>query len=181
MIRSAFLELLKEKDLQKITVTDIVKKTGLNRSTFYCHYPDIRGIIEEIENELIDNLLNILAEFKYTDFFSNPAPSLLKVSRLLEKDVEFYRALILANGADRFLEKLKKIFAQYMLEHSDIPQEYKKSKSLSLRICYFSGGMVNMYQQWFKGELDCSLNDISIEVSQLITLASNQLFTDKGQ
>ena len=36
-----------------------------------------------------------------------------------------------------------------------------------LRICYFACGIVNMYQEWFAGNLDCSLNDIALEVSKL--------------
>ena len=35
MIRQAFFELLKEKSFEKITVTDVVKKADVNRSTFY--------------------------------------------------------------------------------------------------------------------------------------------------
>ena len=41
-IRQAFMELLREKDFEKITVTDIVNRADINRSTFYAHYPDVR-------------------------------------------------------------------------------------------------------------------------------------------
>lgn len=34
----AFLELLSEKDFEYITIKDICKKAGVNRSTFYLHY-----------------------------------------------------------------------------------------------------------------------------------------------
>lgn len=68
MIRTAYAELLKEKDLSKITVTDIVKRADLNRATFYAHYPDVRGVTEEIENEIIEKMMDILCEFQYTNF-----------------------------------------------------------------------------------------------------------------
>ena len=35
MIREAYTVLLKEKDLSKITVTDIVNQADINRATFY--------------------------------------------------------------------------------------------------------------------------------------------------
>lgn len=41
-IRQAFMELLREKEFEKITVTDIVNRADINRSTFYAHYPDVR-------------------------------------------------------------------------------------------------------------------------------------------
>ena len=36
-IHDAFFLVLKEKDLEKITVSDVIKKAGIVRSTFYNH------------------------------------------------------------------------------------------------------------------------------------------------
>lgn len=175
MIREAYMELLKEKDINKITVTDIITKADLNRSTFYAHYPDVRGVTEEIENEIIEKMLEILSHFRYTNFFDNPTPLLLEISRFLESNRNFYSVLIKANGSEIFLKKLKDIFAEHMMSDSDIPDSLKNTKMVSLRICYFAGGIVNMYQEWFSGNLDCSLNDIALEVSKLLMLEANEL------
>lgn len=175
MIREAYMELLKEKDINKITVTDIITKADLNRSTFYAHYPDVRGVTEEIENEIIEKMLEILSHFRYTNFFDNPTPLLLEISRFLENNRDFYSILIKANGSEIFLKKLKDIFAKHMMSDSDIPESLKNTKMVSLRICYFAGGIVNMYQEWFAGNLDCSLNDIALEVSKLLMLEANEL------
>jgi len=78
MIREAYTVLLKEKDLSKITVTDIVNRADINRATFYAHYPDVRGVTEEIENEIIAKMLEVLKEFEFTNFFRNPTPLLLQ-------------------------------------------------------------------------------------------------------
>ncbi len=175
LIRQAYTDLLKEKDLNKITVTDIVKKADINRGTFYAHYPDVRGVTEEIEDEFIEEMLNILAEFKYENFFQNPTPLLLKISRFLEKDEEFYKVLIKSNNSEIFLEKLKKIFSNHMLSNTDIPDDLKRTKTVKLRISYFSGGIVNVYKQWFMGELACNLNDIALEISKLLSLETDLL------
>ena len=37
------------------------------------------------------------------------------------------------------------------------------------------GGKVNLYKQWFGGELDCSLNDIAMEVSRLLQMEAQDL------
>lgn len=176
LIRQAYTALLREKDLSKITVTDIVKRADINRATFYAHYPDVRGVTEEIENEIIAKMLDMLKEFEFKDFFRNPAPLLLELSRSLEEDADFYRILIKANGSEIFMEKLKKCFTDYMLNDSDIPEDMRHSKMVSLRVCYFAGGIVNLYKQWFRGDLDCSLNDIAMEVSKLLQLEAGELF-----
>jgi len=181
LIREAFLQLLQEKDLPKITVTDIVARADINRATFYAHYPDVRGVVEEIENEIIEKMLAVLSEFEFFNFFHNPAPILLKISRYLEEDLDFYRVLIAANGAQLFLEKLKKIFIDFMNADTDIPEPIRNSTMFSLRTCYFAGGIINMYLQWFGGALHCSLNDISVEVGKIIKMSSADLFEEKGE
>ncbi|SUM34704.1 transcriptional regulator [Staphylococcus gallinarum] len=37
-IKSAFIQLLTEKDLEKITIQDITQRADINRGTFYLHY-----------------------------------------------------------------------------------------------------------------------------------------------
>lgn len=179
MIRESFLELLKEKDISKITVTDIVNKADLNRSTFYAHYMDVRAITEEMENEVIDKMIEILKKFEFKNFFNNPTPLLLEVSRFLESNQDTYKILLKVNDAETFLKKLKNEFAKYMMLDTDIPEYLKDSKMVNLRISYFAGGIINMYQDWFNGNLDCSLNDIALEVSKLLSLEANELFGRK--
>ncbi len=179
LIRQAYTQLLKEKNLNKITVTDIVKRADINRGTFYAHYPDVRGVTEEIENEFISEMLNIIAEFKYDNFFQNPTPLLLKISRFLEKDEDFYKVLIRSNNSEIFLEKLKKLFSNHMLSDTDIPKDLKNTKTVKLRISYFAGGIVNVYKQWFLGELDCNLNDIALEISKLLNLEVDSIISQK--
>ena len=101
---------------------------------------------------------------------------LLKLSRYLEEDADFYRPLVRVNGSELFMEKLKKVFTDHMLHDSDIPDDMRHSKMVSLRICYFAGGIVNLYKQWFRGDLDCMLNDIAMELSKLLHLKAQELF-----
>ena len=176
MIKEAFLELLEEKNINKITVTDIVNKADLNRSTFYAHYMDVRAITEEMENEVIDKMIEILNEFEFKSFFNNPTPLLLEVSKFLENNQKTYKVLLKVNEAESFLKKLKNEFAKYMMLDTDIPEYLKDSKMVNLRISYFAGGIINIYQDWFNGKLNCSLNDIALEVSKLLSLEANELF-----
>ncbi len=172
LIREAFVELMKEKKLEKITVTDIITRADINRGTFYAHYQDTRAVIEQIENEIIGQMLAFLSEFHYKNFFQNPLPLLLKISRYLEEDVEFYRILINSSGAEQFLVKLKDIFVKYMETDSDVPERIKRSPEFMVRLQFFAGGIINLYQVWFRGEIDSSLNEISLQVSKIITSSS---------
>ena len=51
LMNQALIVLLEKKDIEFITVTEITKKAGVNRSTFYLHYENIYELLEEtIEN-----------------------------------------------------------------------------------------------------------------------------------
>ena len=48
VIRQAFIELLNERPLDKISVKDIAERSTVNRNTFYYYYADIYALVEEI-------------------------------------------------------------------------------------------------------------------------------------
>ncbi len=54
----ALLYLLEEKDIEYITVKEICKKAGLNRSTFYLHYENINDLVEETLNYVNEKFIN---------------------------------------------------------------------------------------------------------------------------
>lgn len=50
LMDEALLALLEKKDYEYITVQEITKKAGVNRSTFYLHYESIDDLLEETIN-----------------------------------------------------------------------------------------------------------------------------------
>ena len=47
-IRLAFIQLLNERPLDKISIKDIAEKSAVNRNTFYYYYADIFALVEDI-------------------------------------------------------------------------------------------------------------------------------------
>ena len=52
-IRLALFECLKEKDINKITISSLCEKADINRSTFYKYYCSQYDVIKEMEQEVI--------------------------------------------------------------------------------------------------------------------------------
>ena len=86
MIREAFVGLIHEKPFEKITATDIINRSGLNRSTFYAHYPDVKGIIDEITGEILTMFQQMLSEMDFSQILNDPEPNLKKVVSFLIAD-----------------------------------------------------------------------------------------------
>lgn len=57
-IKKTFMKLLNQKQVNKITVKEIVEDCGINRNSFYYHFDDIPALIEEILNDQVDELVN---------------------------------------------------------------------------------------------------------------------------
>lgn len=52
------MEILKTKSFEYITVSEICKKAGVNRSTFYLHYENTRDLLEETIRNMTDNFIS---------------------------------------------------------------------------------------------------------------------------
>lgn len=165
LIRQGFISLIKNKaDSSNLTITDIVNAAGINRATFYAHYSCIKDLTDEIEKEILDKMMNVLNQFHFDNFCTHPTPILLQVSMFLAENEDYYKTLISVPECDQFLNKLLDIFIAYIKEDTSIPEEIRHSKAFLIRASYFAGGLSNLYVEYFKGKLDCSLYDIPAEV-----------------
>lgn len=168
LIRAAFLELLGEKPLEKITVTELAERADLNRRTFYAHYADARAVMEEIEDEAAEHILGFISEIKGISFWADPLPLMQEVTTYLEKDREMYTIMLSASGAAMFVDKLQRRFADYMLNLSAFPPEVRRQHDYLNRAYFYAGGIAQMYQAWFRGEIGGTLGDIADTLTKLI-------------
>lgn len=60
IIQNALFDLLSEKELSKISISELCRRAQINRKTFYRHYRGTEDIIEELENSLLGELSAIL-------------------------------------------------------------------------------------------------------------------------
>ncbi|PKU51512.1 TetR family transcriptional regulator [Lysinibacillus fusiformis] len=168
MIRHAFVELVLEKDLEKITVKNIVERAEVSRGTFYAHYSDILAVIEEIENELMGKMVEFLNDFKAVEIIQNPMPLFLKMVDFLQQDIEFYRKLIFVQGASCFVVKLKDILIEKIISFQETIHPSQERQEFVLRVHFLVGGLMSMYQDWLAGKFDCSLEELTKSISRMM-------------
>ncbi|MGH2484823.1 MAG: TetR/AcrR family transcriptional regulator [Ktedonobacterales bacterium] len=56
LLRDTLMELILEKGLEAVTVKDITERAGVDRTTFYLHFKDIRALLEWGQRQVIDDL-----------------------------------------------------------------------------------------------------------------------------
>ena len=168
MIREAFVKLLHEKPFEKITATDIINRSGLNRSTFYAHYPDAKGVLEDFIGEIIIMFRQMLEEMDFSRFLNDPEPNLKRVVSFLDENQELYRLLGQSDMSLIYLEQLKKVLIQQVLETPNLPTEGISAISVDIRIRMLLSGVIDAYRAWLAGEIDYSLEEMTSEVASVI-------------
>lgn len=83
-IREAFVELLNEKPLDKITIKDITETCGISRNTFYYHFADIPTLLENVINREIERVVSETeTELAWEDAFISGAQFALENRRFI--------------------------------------------------------------------------------------------------
>ena len=61
-IREAFFEIRSLKELEQMTVTELVNKAEISRATFYLHYRDIYDLSQQLQQEVIRSAIERLCD-----------------------------------------------------------------------------------------------------------------------
>lgn len=95
IISLALLELMKDKELKKITISELVKKAGVSRNTYYYHFYDIEDVINYMISEFFKEFDEITIKFtslmneKINDFKEMSYQIELEHCRLFYKHRQF--------------------------------------------------------------------------------------------
>ena len=60
VIMDTFISLLEEKEIKKITVSELCNIADINRATFYRYYLDIYDLYDKIQDEFVSELKEII-------------------------------------------------------------------------------------------------------------------------
>lgn len=122
-IREALTELLPNKGLAGITVSDICRAAGINRGTFYSHYTDKFNLMAKQVDRLAQDLSDILLGDESADAPADNGCELFakeRVTACLEYVYENYGfiAAITGNGSDTQLKDYVKDLIGTLFEQS---------------------------------------------------------------
>lgn len=166
LINTALADLLQEKPLDKITVTDVVNRAQINRGTFYAHYSDIPDVIKHIIDQMFSQIQAALqdADQAVADL---PKALLSRVQAFLEEDLDFYRKIMSSSAASMMQERLVSIALEYMAQREpELGFGDHEQYMLVTRFC--AGGLSNLYWDWFSGEIPLSLDDLTRRAEELL-------------
>lgn len=167
LINAALADLLLEKPLDKITVTDVVRRADINRGTFYAHYADIPDVMNHLIQQTFSRIRDVLADQPLT-LSELPGMLLAEIQSILSEDLPFYRKLLTSGAASMLHEQLVGIIVEYLLSReADFSLGTHEQYMMTIRFC--AGGLSNLYRDWFAGILPVTLDEMNHQAEQLLT------------
>ena len=159
LIKTALADLLQEKPLDKITVTDVVARAGINRGTFYAHYANIPDVIDHLVEEAFSRLRDSLTQAP-GPLESLGATAIRQVQAILEEDLEFYRKIMAGNSSAFIRNQLCSVMVDYFLGHESEFSNLSHEEYV-FRLRFAVGGVGNLYWDWFAGLLPMTLDELT--------------------
>ena len=135
-IEKAFIELLQTKELNEISVSNICKRAGLNRTTFYANYTDIYGLADAIRDKLENEVSDLYREEVTQGFNSN---DYLKLFRHIKDNQIFYKTYFKLGYDNNY-----KIF-QYDIA---LARRHFQNRFIEYHMEFFKAGITRIIKIW---------------------------------
>lgn len=144
-IVNCFIELSEEMPIEKITVTAITNRCGINRNTFYYHYQDIYALLEEIIYTKCEKLFVC----DYEDLENSWKSTLRFIGQYAKSNEEFIKSIYQSMPRDAFEDYMadvsysaiyntivygvRKAFEEGLEMQADAAQRSKRSSAKNLQ------------------------------------------------
>jgi AcrR family transcriptional regulator len=175
-IKAAFMSIILEKDISKITVSDIAEKALINRSTFYLHYSDVNSVMTDIEKELAQTVSRCYEKLNADDIHGSIYAMLTKITGTLAEDQIMKKFILYSTNSTYVIEKVKNIFVQKTYESLEQLHYVGSRDKLYYTITFIISGVIDSYIKWANNpDPDISLEGLCKTLGQLADICINEL------
>jgi AcrR family transcriptional regulator len=150
LLSQALVELIREKDYSTITVSDIIERANVGRSTFYAHYRDKDALFVGELDRVIEALGQHIPGQDELPYF----PS-LGLFQHVGEEYELYKALLWTPGIDLLIKHMQKSLT------SRIEQGLAKSgKRFDIPVLilanFIAGSFLTLLKWWLEDKMSYS-------------------------
>lgn len=153
-IQEAMIKLLNKQNFKRIHVKDIVKESGIDRSTFYEHYQDINQLMIVIEEKLTDKIKSI---FNYSLHYTKE--NFVIFFEYVKENKYFYTSFFNGNY-DHPMAKIT--FEDYINIHSlTIGEDRINSVKTKYNNIFFGSGLFSITYSWIKTGMEETIDTMA--------------------
>ena len=166
----ALISLLKNKSFDYITVSEICKKAGVNRSTFYLHYETVGDLLDETARYLLHDFLSYFStdtksitldikNCELNDLMFICDKYLIPYFTYIKDNKEVFYTALTNNKTLGFEDIYKQMFNNIF---DPILDRFNYSQGDRLYVMmYYLNGINAIVSEWLKNSCDKSIDDLS--------------------
>lgn len=137
-IEKVFISLLQTNELNEISVSDICKLAGLNRTTFYANYTDIYGLADSIRDKLEHNLSDLYQNEIIRGFNSN---DYLKLFCHIKDNQIFYKTYFKLGYDDSY---------KIITYDINLARQHFDNRFIEYHMEFFKSGITKIIKMWLQ-------------------------------
>lgn len=146
-IKTAFLELRKQKPIEKITVKELAELAYINKATFYTHYKDIYDLADQLETEYIESIIHGIPHPE--SIITTPSIATTELADVLVSQIELTNALFSGSRQGYLPEKLYTAIVNHI---NALYPEGKDDLQRNLTLSIIIQGQFHAYQLFANNE-----------------------------
>lgn len=150
-IIGAMLELISEKNVADITVTELALRAKINRKTFYLHYNSIDDVIDDFADDLFCFAAKTIKDnvrgadgIDITSFFD-------AVNRAIQENLEFFRMFVRSGAYHIFVGQAIRRQCLSGIKYI-LSSKLRNDDITSYTVEYMVSGATAMYIKWLSTE-----------------------------
>ncbi|KFI62004.1 TetR/AcrR family transcriptional regulator [Bifidobacterium cuniculi] len=161
VLQDTMVELLREKSMPHITVSELCSQADVNRSTFYAHYDGLEDLLHDVEGEAIDH---VSAAFDDLLSQSDPTDAETAIRRICAyiADNRSHLQVLMSSRADLdFQRRLMGLLYQHDDEIMQLQPASNDPNENRLRLQFAIHGAIGLIQYWLDTGLEASPEQVA--------------------
>ncbi len=165
-IRNTFVTLIKTKEINNISVSEITRNADVSRGTFYLHYKDVDDLYNDIEDEVYEKLSSLFDSYYQSKENLDLDNLITSLIEFIYDSKETFLAITTPAHIDRTLNRLRDFCYKRMVFPSYEKQtiEYQKTRAI-----FISNGVVGVLSNWILGGMHLDKKVLTDELKNIIS------------
>jgi AcrR family transcriptional regulator len=170
LLREALMQQVAETCFASLTIQDVTRQAGLNRTTFYLHYTGLHELLEDCARTLFEQMR---AEIYASKALPNRKDAMAVVPFVecvfhhLERHEAFYRAMLGRNGDPLFRGLFQELLSELIFEPIIAGKPGRAARpDLEMNLRFFTAGFAGVASWWLERGKPISAELASLQIAR---------------
>lgn len=174
-LHEALVELLRNRSLEQVTISELCRVANVNRGTFYLHYARVEDVFEEYFQEITADLAKSYEEpYRHVKLL-NPRelePSTIRIFHHVQTYVDFYRIVFSKNVPLAYyymlFDEVRKLLLRDTAAHKQEEIDHE------LFCSYQANAIVGMIIHWAEHDFAATPDEMNEQLAHILRLDSGR-------